>query len=107
MRNIFNHSNGDKLSKLTLYTLWFSYQIRKIAGCACAGNAGNVFATPEFKEKLLVSDPGMHHDARAVMHVGIANPRWQGKHSRRMRNPQFYVCGKRPMEAPRIGFSFR
>ena len=30
--------------------------------------------------------------ARAVMHVGIANPRWQGKrsrHSRRMRNPQF------------------
>ena len=22
---------------------WASYQIRKIAGCACAGNAGNVF----------------------------------------------------------------
>ena len=35
------------------------------------------------------------------MHVGIANPRWRGKrsrHSRRMRNPQFfYVYGKRPM----------
>ena len=34
------------------------------------------------------------------MHVGIANPRWRGKrsrHSRRMRNPQFYVSGKRPM----------
>ena len=31
-------------------------------------------------------------DARAVMHVGIANPRWRGKrsrYSRRMRNPQF------------------
>ena len=39
-------------------------------------------------------------DARAVMHVGIANPRWRGKrsrHSRRMRNTQFYVSGKRPM----------
>ena len=35
--------------------------------------------------------------ARAVMHVGIANPRWRGKrsrHSRRMNNPQFYVSGK-------------
>ena len=35
------------------------------------------------------------------MHVGIANPRWQGKrswHSRRMRNPQFCVSGKRPIE---------
>ena len=33
------------------------------------------------------------------MHVGIANPRWWGKrsrHSRRMRNPQFYVSGKSP-----------
>ena len=27
------------------YVLWASYQIRKIAGCACAGNAGNVFPT--------------------------------------------------------------
>ena len=39
-------------------------------------------------------------DARAVMHVGVANPRVRGKrsrHSRPMRNPQFYVSGKRPM----------
>ena len=37
--------------------------------------------------------------ARAVMHVGIANPRWRGKrsrHSRRMRNPQCYVFSKWP-----------
>ena len=36
--------------------------------------------------------------ARAVMHVGIVNPRWRGKfsrHFRRMRNPQIYVSGKR------------
>ena len=40
-------------------------------------------------------------DARAVMDVGIANPRWRGNrswHSRRMRNTQFCVYGKRPME---------
>ena len=36
----------------------------------------------------------------AVMHVGIANPRWRGKrsrHSRRMRRPQFYLSGKGPI----------
>ena len=34
------------------------------------------------------------------MHVGIANPRWREKRSqdsRRMRNTQVYVSGKRPM----------
>ena len=39
-------------------------------------------------------------DARAVMHVGIANPRLRYKrswHSRRMRNPQISVSGKTPM----------
>ena len=28
---------------------WASYHIRKIAGCACAGNAGNVFPATDFK----------------------------------------------------------
>ena len=40
-------------------------------------------------------------DARALMHVGVANPRWRWKcsrHSRRMRNPQFYVSGKGPIK---------
>ena len=40
--------------------------------------------------------------AHAVMHARIANSKlWQGKrsrHSRRMRNSQFYVSGKRPMK---------
>ena len=38
--------------------------------------------------------------ARAVMHVGIAKPRWwekRSRHSRSMRNPQFYVSVKRPI----------
>ena len=37
---------------------------------------------------------------RVVMHIGIANQRWQGKgsrHFRRMRNPRLYISGKRLM----------
>ena len=45
-----------------------SYQIRKIAGCACAGNAGNVFPRRRLQRKPLVSDPGMHHGT-CVTHV--------------------------------------
>ena len=56
-----------------------------------------------------VSDPDMHHGT-CVTHVPWCMPglltsgflwsQWRGKrsrHSRRMRNPQFYVSGKRPM----------
>ena len=49
-------------------TTWASYQIHKIAGCACAGNAGNVFPRRRLKRKPLVSDPGMHHGT-CVTHV--------------------------------------
>ena len=47
---------------------WASNQIRKIAGCACAGNAGNVFPCRRFQGNPLVSDPGMHHGT-CVTHV--------------------------------------
>ena len=40
---------------------WASYQIRKIAGCACAGNAGKVLSRHRLQRKPIVSDPGMHH----------------------------------------------
>ena len=45
-------------------------------------------------------------DARAVMHVGIANPRWRGKrsgHSRRMRNPPFTYLVRGPWSDDRCG----
>ena len=45
-----------------------SCQIHKIAICACAGNAGNVFPHRRFRRKPLVSDPGMHHGT-CVTHV--------------------------------------
>ena len=84
--------------------VWASYQIRKITGCACAGNAGNVSLAPR------VSDPDIHHGT-CVTHVpwympgsltsGFLWRRWRGKrsqYSRRMRNSHFYVSGKRPIE---------
>ena len=52
---------------------WASYQICKIAGCACAGNAGNVFPRRRFQRKPLVSDPGMHHGT-CVTHVPWCMP---------------------------------
>ena len=39
-----------------------------IAGCACAGNAGNVFPCHRLQRKPLVSDPDMHHGT-CVTHV--------------------------------------
>ena len=50
---------------------WASYQIRKIAGCAWTGNAGNVFSALAGKRSRYASRHVRH--ARAVMHAGIAN----------------------------------
>ena len=73
------------------------------------------FPRHRYQRKPLVSD-----NARAVMHVGMANPQWRGKrsrHSRRMRNPQFNVSGKgsivaqmssgNDMKMPSHGSAFR
>ena len=62
-----------------------------------------------FSPPQLVSNPDMHHDT-CVTHVPWCMPGsltsgfiwswWRGKrslHSRRVRNPQFYVSGKRSM----------
>ena len=58
--------------KSALFRLWLSawasYQIRKIAGCACAGNAGNVSPRRRIQRKTRVSYPGMHHGT-CVTHV--------------------------------------
>ena len=47
---------------------WASYQIRKIVGCARAGNVGNVYPATRFQRKSLFSDPDMHHGT-CVTHV--------------------------------------
>ena len=75
----------------------------KIARCACAGNAENVFPHGPLQRKPLVSDPGMHHGT-CVTHVpwcmsgsltragGKTFPAFPAQ-----AHPQFYVSGKRPM----------
>ena len=80
------------------------WQIRKIVGCACARNTGNASPTPR------ISDPYMNHGTCATyvprcMPVSLTTGflwRWcrekkRSRHSRRMRNPQFNVSGKRPI----------
>ena len=82
---------------------WASYQIRKIAGCAYAGNAGNVSPPPP------ISNPDMH-PSTYVTHVPWCMPgsRTSGliwircgedlsSISGCMRNSQFHLSGKRPM----------
>ena len=41
MKDTANLSN--EAAKSWIFSLWASYQIYKLVGCACAGNAGNVF----------------------------------------------------------------
>ena len=36
---------------------WAFYQIRKIAGCTCAGNTGNVFPVTDFKGNRQLATP--------------------------------------------------
>ena len=87
---------------------WASYQIRKIAGCACAGNAGNVFSCRRFLRKPLVSDPGMHHGT-CVTHVPwcmsgslTCGDRENVPGIPGACAPAIYVSGKRPMECRNI-----
>ena len=92
-----------EIQLVACYIPWASCQICKIACCACAGMPGTFSPPPR------VSESGMHHST-CVTHVPWCVPgsltngflwcRWRGKRSRyfrRMRNPQFYVAGKRPM----------
>ena len=90
----------------TLFMLW-SHLIRyaKLRVAHAPGILGTFSPPPKF------SDPDMHHGT-CVTHVSWCMPgsltsgflwsRWRGKrsrHSRRMRNPQFCVSDKRPMES--------
>ena len=72
---------------------WTSFQIRKTAGTF----------SPQPTSKDTTNQRSRHapqhvREARAVMHIGIANPRWRGKrsrYSRLVRKPQFHLSGKR------------
>ena len=85
---------------------WASCLIRKLRVTHAPGMSGMFSPPPR------VSYPDMHHSTCA-MHVpwcmtgsltsGFLWRRWRGKrsrHSRRMRNPQFYISGKKPIMEP-------
>ena len=91
---------------------WASCQMHKLVGCASVRNAGVTFSPPP-----RISDPDMHHGT-CVTHVpwcmlgsltsGFLWSRWWGKrsrHSRWMRNPQFYLSGKRTIGLTSTGMS--
>ena len=89
---------GFPCCSYSIFHPWASNQIRKIAGCVFPGKVRNAFPATDLK----VSDPGMHHGASRTCRDACRNrePAVSGKrsrHSRRMRNPQFCVSGKRPM----------
>ena len=58
----------EKSNVWATVSAWASYQIRKIAGCACTGNAGERFLCHRLQRKPIVSDPSMHHGT-CVTHV--------------------------------------
>ena len=66
--NIQTEGHHGELEEYNNVMTWASYQIRKIASCACAGDAGNVFRRGRLQRKPLVNDPGMHHGT-CVTHV--------------------------------------
>ena len=60
---------SDDIKSSSYRRAWASYHIRKIAACACTGNAGDVFSATDFKgNRYIVSDPDMHHGT-CVTHV--------------------------------------
>ena len=89
---MFTHSSRINLwilspdlnTKYNIYQ-WASDQIRKIAGCACAGNAGNVFPRHRIQRKPRVNDPGMHHGTCVPNIPGACAPAilriWQEAHA--------------------------
>ena len=74
------------------------FQIRKIAWCACVGNAGNVFPATAGKR----SRHALRHvrdawrDRQLAVSFKVGGGKKRSRHSWRMRNPQICVSGKRP-----------
>ena len=86
---------------------WASYQIRKIAGCACAWNAWNVFHATDLKGNLLLTSPAFItarawrtcRDVFRDRQPAVAGKTFPAFPAHTY--PQFYVSDKRPMD---IGF---
>ena len=60
----------------SVFVIWASYQMRKLVGCAWAGNIGDGFPATSKETVNLRSRHASRYvrHVRAVMHGGIANP---------------------------------
>ena len=108
-RTLHLHSGNGMIASVPVKLPWRIYLNRTLARYVklqfanAPGMSGTLPPPPTSKETASYrSRHSSRHvgHARAVMHVGIANPRWWRKrfrHSRRMRIHQFYVSVKRPM----------
>ena len=88
------------ISYLTRLLAWASYQNRKTTDCACAGIAGNVFPATAGLRSRHASRAHVPWCMLRSLTSGFLWSQWRGKRSRSsrcMRNPQFYVSGKRSM----------
>ena len=103
LSHVAEHEMHCILNSLLATGAWASCQIRKQRVVHAPGMPGTFSQPPQY------SDPDMHHGT-CVTHVPWCMPgslisgflwswwrRKRSRHSRRMRNPQFYVSGKRPM----------
>ena len=87
---IFRQANQRRVMP-TNWKPWASYQIRKIAGCACTGNAGNVFPATDYKGNRYFAIPCVTHVPWCMSGLPTRGGGENiSRHSRRMRNPQFY-----------------
>ena len=105
----------DVLCVIWLYQQFFWDFFGQNCGLRMHRECRERFTRHQLQRKPRVIDPGMHHGTCIshvpwCMTVGITNPRWRGKrsrHSRGMRNPQFYVSAKRPIVDPYPSVSFQ
>ena len=113
MTTWLNNWYSHLLSFLTSYMWFVQYDDGPLNRCIKLRVAPAPVMPGTFPPPPRVTDPDMHHGTW-VTHVPWCMPgsltsgflwsRWSGKrdrHSRRMRNPQCYVSGKRPMRTPR------
>ena len=92
--NTFNLFDGDIVQAMGLLPEHAKLRLcvrgecgESVCVCVCVGGGGGGggrFSRHQLQRTPLGCDPGMH-EARAVMHVGNAKPRWRGKRSRHSR----------------------
>ena len=95
--------NNSRSTHLSWTITWASCQILKIAGCACTGNAGNVFPAADFKGNRKLAIPACITARASRTCRDTCRDRLPAVAEKTFpafpahAHPQCYVSGKRPM----------